>query len=58
MQTIPTEKDYAPLFAAMSTHYLSVWIEVAEWKLYTCHPAARLAVFNGIIAARKELATR
>lgn len=58
METIPKTKDYSPLFATMPTPQLKVWIEVAEWKMHTCHPAARLAVFNGIIAARKELYSR
>ena len=58
MQTIPTAKDYAPFFATMSTPHLKVWIEVACRKLRTYKVQEQYAVLYGIIAARKELATR
>lgn len=54
----PTTKDYAAFFATMSTPHLQVWIEVALRKLKTYKGQEQYAVLYGIIAARKELATR
>jgi hypothetical protein len=54
----PTAKDYAPFFATMSTPHLQVWIEVALRKLRTYKKQEQYSVLYGIIAARKELATR